>query len=324
MSAKTRKTNIHRLASVLSGAAILAAAAVAPAYAGVPDANLVDCLRAPMWTSIAMQANSPDPSNPGYWTYVDGAAGGHGVQNVGSAPNLGNINGQGGYIRATPSGNGYYAIQEDGTMYQRGDATAAPKNIADVSHYTTDDGDGTMRNPVTGMAITPTGKGGWVVDAEGDVWTFGDAHAYGSPEDNEVGNAVDIVATPDGKGYTILTNAGDVYDYGDATFYGHPHFSADGSDPALAQATGIALTPDDKGYWILDNRGEVLPYGDAVDLGDNPKPTSSGMVATDIATLPDGSGYAIITDNGTVNIYRAGIDHRPTTSSSLHGSGHRH
>ena len=271
-------------------------------------------MRAPMWTSIAMQSNSPDPSHPGYWTYVDATAGGKGVQNFGGAPNVGNINGQGGYIRATPSGNGYYAIQEDGTMYQRGDATAAPSNIAKVSNYTPEDGDSTMNNPVTGMAITPTGKGGWVLDAEGDVWTFGDAHSYGAPEDNRVGDAVDIVATPDGKGYTILTNAGDVYDYGDATFYGHPHFSADGNDPALVQATGIALTPDDQGYWILTNRGTVLPYGDATDLGDNPTPTSTGTVATDIASLPAGNGYAIITDNGTVHTFTAGIDHTPSTN----------
>ncbi len=76
-------------------------------------------------------------------------------------------------------------------------------------------------NPITGMAVTPSGQGGWVLHAQGDVYTFGDAQSYGAPGSHEYGTAVDIVATSTGNGYTIVTDSGDVYDYGDATYYGH-------------------------------------------------------------------------------------------------------
>ncbi len=288
----------RRAAALLGGAAVLTAIASAPAYAGIPDANVVDMFRTPVWTSITM-----NPNGPGYWTQVDADMGGGTTQAVGGAPDLGSISSQGGYLRSTPDGKGLYLIDENGDMSSRGDAVPVPSNIAKVSGWNSDDGDGTMRNPITGMAITASGRGGWVLDAEGDVWTFGDAHAMGAPEDNEVGSADDIVATSTGKGYTILTNAGDVYDYGDAVFYGHPHFSTNGN-AFSKQATGIALTADDKGYWILDSDGGVTPYGDATNLGDNPHPGSTlESYSTDIAAIPDGSGYAIIQGNGTVHTY---------------------
>ena len=37
-----------------------------------------------------------------------------------------------------------------------------------------------LNSPIVGMAATPTGKGYWLVAGDGGVFTFGDAHFYGS------------------------------------------------------------------------------------------------------------------------------------------------
>ena len=37
-----------------------------------------------------------------------------------------------------------------------------------------------LNKPVVGMASTPDGKGYWLVAADGGVFSFGDAHFYGS------------------------------------------------------------------------------------------------------------------------------------------------
>ena len=242
------------------------------------------------------------PSGYSFWTYADPDDGYAGVQQWDQAPDLGATpGGGGGYIRATPSGNDYYIIQEDGTMYQYGDATTAPGNINKVSDWNLEDGDGTTENPVTGMAITPSGQGGWVLDAKGHVYPFGDAKSFGQPGSNEYGTAVDIVATANGQGYTIVTDAGHVYDYGNATYYGHPKFDGTGLNPT--KATGIALAPNDAGYWIVDDQGGVHAYGNAQFLGNNVGGSNSSDESTDIAALPDGTGYAIVTENGNSCIF---------------------
>ena len=299
-----RRRTLRRLvAGVAAAAALISVAPTAPAMAGIPDAGVTDYLRDPMWTSITM--NPAEPTDSGYqaWVQVDAALGGGTTRTWGAAPNVGSFSSGGGYIAATPTGKGLYFIDETGAMKQTGDATAAPTNIANVSGYRMNDGDSQFMNPITSLAITPSGKGGWVLDSIGEVWTFGDAKSYGSPRSSTYGDAADLVPTTTGKGYTIVTSTGDTYSYGDATSYGHPSFS-NKKLPGTRQATGIALTPGDKGYWIVDSMGTVHPYGDAVDLGDNPNPgNTTGKESSDIAALPDGSGYAIVQGDGTVTTY---------------------
>ena len=71
------------------------------------------------------------------------------------------------------------------------------------------------------MAVTPDGRGYWLVTAGGDVRAFGDATYYGSPAAQGITSPVPIasvVATPDGGGYWVVAADGSVYGYGDAAF----------------------------------------------------------------------------------------------------------
>jgi len=80
----------------------------------------------------------------------------------------------------------------------------------------------TLDRPIVGMAATPTGKGYWLVAADGGIFAFGDAAFQGSmgahPLDRPI---VGMAATPTGKGYWLVAADGGIFAF-DAGFYGSP------------------------------------------------------------------------------------------------------
>ncbi len=67
------------------------------------------------------------------------------------------------------------------------------------------------------MTPTPTGKGYWMLAANGALFPFGDAHNYGTAAGQQI---VGMSATPDGKGYWEVARSGRVFNFGDAHSYG--------------------------------------------------------------------------------------------------------
>ena len=141
------------------------------------------------------------------------------------------------------------------------------------------------------VAITPIpdGKGYWLAQAGGGVYSFGNAGFYGSlPGLHITPNApiTGIASTPDGKGYWLVGADGGVFAFGDAGFYG--------SLPGLhitpnAPITGIASTPDGKGYWLVGADGGVFAFGDATYQGHQ---TPAFAPYESIASLAGGN-YAV-------------------------------
>jgi hypothetical protein len=73
------------------------------------------------------------------------------------------------------------------------------------------------------MQRTPDGKGYWMLRADGGVYSFGDAHFYGSIVGcTNYQGARSLLVSPDGKGYWIATNNGSVIPLGDARKLGMP------------------------------------------------------------------------------------------------------
>ncbi|HTW08647.1 MAG TPA: hypothetical protein VME46_14110 [Acidimicrobiales bacterium] len=71
----------------------------------------------------------------------------------------------------TPSGNGTWQVEPDGSVITTGDAVyygGVPANQQVVSA------------PVTSMAATPSGQGYWLLGADGNVYNFGAAAFWGS------------------------------------------------------------------------------------------------------------------------------------------------
>ena len=70
------------------------------------------------------------------------------------------------------------------------------------------------------MAASPSGKGYWLVAADGGVFNFGDARQFGSASGAATADVVGLAPTETGNGYWIAAADGSVYPFGAATFLG--------------------------------------------------------------------------------------------------------
>jgi hypothetical protein len=76
-----------------------------------------------------------------------------------------------------------------------------------------------------GMAATPDGQGYWLAQADGGVYSYGEAGFFGALPTGPGGLGITpaapisaIAATPDGGGYWLVGQDGGVYAFGDAGF----------------------------------------------------------------------------------------------------------
>ena len=107
--------------------------------------------------------------------------------------------------------------------------------------------------PVVGMAATPTRQGYWLVSRDGGIFSFGDAHYYGSTGGIHLADAiVGIASTPTGRGYWLVARDGGIFSFGDARFFGSM-----GGRPLKQGIVGMAATPTGDGYWMVANNGEI-------------------------------------------------------------------
>jgi hypothetical protein len=121
--------------------------------------------------------------------------------------------------------------------------------VVDQPNTTPEPGNGTLPPIIPGTAnveataaftvLAPppsSGKGYWLVAADGGVFTHGDAGFFGSQGSTHL-NApvVGTAPTPDGKGYWLVAADGGVFTHGDAGFFG-----SQGSTHLAAPVVGIA------------------------------------------------------------------------------------
>jgi hypothetical protein len=156
-------------------------------------------------------------------------------------------------------------------------------------------GDTSARRAIVCAAGTPSGRGYWLVGADGGVFSYGDAGYFGSLA--ERGITQDVVAmavTPSAKGYWLVTTDGGVSAFGDAAFRGAASVRSD-----APQVAGMAVTPSGRGYWLVTADGAVSGFGDARPFGglQGKKLTAPviGMAAT-----PSGNGYWLAAADGGI------------------------
>jgi len=136
---------------------------------------------------------------------------------------------------------------------------------ADIASY----GDASQANlnqPIVGMAVTPSGRGYWLVASDGGIFSFGDARFYGSTGGLRLNQPiVGMAVTPSGRGYWLVASDGGIFTFGDAPFRGA------GAGRALP-APAIALVDIDgmQGYWLALSNGQVRAFGDAPTLDTAP------------------------------------------------------
>jgi hypothetical protein len=108
-----------------------------------------------------------------------------------------------------------------------------------------------LLQPITGGVATPSGRGYWLVAADGGIFSFGDAGFAGSDGGGALGQPVAaMAATGTGRGYWLAGSAGRVGAHGDAAAYP----AASVSSPVV----GIAGTASGRGYWLATSTGAVL------------------------------------------------------------------
>jgi SpoIID/LytB domain protein len=149
------------------------------------------------------------------------------------------------------------------------------------------------------------GVGGyWFSAADGGVFSFGDAHFYGSMGGHPLNQPmVGMAPTADRQGYWQVAADGGIFSFGDAHFYGSM-----GGRPLNQPIVGMAATPDGGGYWLVAADGGIFAFGDAHFYGSmGGRPLNQPIVG--MAATPDGGGYWLVAADGGVFAFGdAGFD----------------
>jgi hypothetical protein len=120
---------------------------------------------------------------------------------------------------------------------------------------------------------TVSGRGYYIVGADGGVFCYGDAQFFGSvpglrPPVTLAAPIVGGALSHGGDGYYLVASDGGIFCFGDAAFHGSM-----GGKPMNAPIRGIEVA-DDGGYWLLGADGGVFAFGGAPFYG-----SASGAVA---------------------------------------------
>jgi hypothetical protein len=145
----------------------------------------------------------------------------------------------------------------------------------------------------TAMAPTSDGKGYWLTQAQGGVFSYGDAVFHGSLPGIRVTPAAPItgMAAAPGGGYWLVGADGGVFAFGSAHFYGS--LPGDHVTP-FGAIVGITPTADGGGYWLVGADGGVFAFGDAVYVGSG----NSGVPRVALLPSADGRGYVLPSSTG--------------------------
>ncbi|HET9058419.1 MAG TPA: hypothetical protein VFN61_00745 [Acidimicrobiales bacterium] len=209
-------------------------------------------------------------------------------------------------------GEGYWLVGADGTVYPEGGAPAYGSVSTSVSPGPGDAAGSTPApspaGAVVGIAPTPDGGGYWVVTANGDVYSFGDASQFCAgqicPSLDSVPAAgaqvVAVAADPTGYGYWLVGADGTVYPEG-----GAPDNGSLTSPTSSAPVVSMAATADGAGYWLATADGTVYSLGDA--SGYCPDQSCASLAAgqgTQVVSIianPTGPGYWLLVADGSVH-----------------------
>jgi len=153
---------------------------------------------------------------------------------------------------------------------------------------------GPLNKPVVTVTPTPDHRGYWMAATDGGIFSYGDAHFYGSTGALTLNKPiVGMAPTPDGAGYWLVASDGGIFSFGDAHFYG-----STGAIVLNRPVVGMAPSPDGAGYRLVATDGGIFSFGDAQFYGSTGSVTLGDPVERVVSTT-SGSGYWIVEQNGT-------------------------
>ena len=139
----------------------------------------------------------------------------------------------------------------------------------------------------------PANAGYWLVASDGGIFSFGNAHYYGSTGGMPLNQPINGMArTRSGHGYWLVASDGGMFSFGDAHFYGSM-----GGTPLNQPIVGMAPTPTGRGYWLVASDGGMFSFGDAHFYGSmGGTPLNQPIVG--MAATPSGRGYWLVASDG--------------------------
>ena len=154
---------------------------------------------------------------------------------------------------------------------------------------------GRLGADLVGVAATPSGRGCWLVGADGGIFSFGDAGFHGSAAGDRLeAPVVGMAATHSGRGYWLVTAAGAILSFGDARFHGSTR------GRRLHQpVVGIVATRSGKGYWLVAADGGIFAFGDARFHGSTGKRHLNQPIVG-MARTRTGHGYWLVAADGGI------------------------
>jgi hypothetical protein len=189
---------------------------------------------------------------------------------------------------------GYLLLSRDGQVFASGAAQALGGMTVNQSS-----------GPAVSIAATPSGRGYWLVSANGTVAAFGDARFYGDLPalGKHVHDIVAIAATSDGKGYYLVGADGGFFTFGDATFHG----SLPGIHVHVHDVVGMVASPGGAGYLLVGADGGVFNFGRARFYGSLPGIHRHVHDVRAILPSSTGTGYVLVGADGGAFVFGTGV-----------------
>ena len=133
------------------------------------------------------------------------------------------------------------------------------------------------------MATTPTGHGYWLLASDGGVFSFGDAHFYGSTGAMKLERAGRRMGTAAGGNGYWLARPRRRHVLLRRRARSSARCPASAGARAAPRPSRSPATHTGHGYWMLLADGRVVPFGDAEQYGD--APAASQPVAFAVSPL---------------------------------------
>jgi uncharacterized delta-60 repeat protein len=178
---------------------------------------------------------------------------------------------------------GYWMLSEIGDVYAFGT----------VPHLI----DWRVPAPIVDIEPSASGRGYWLLNANGVVVRSGDAadlRVVKFPDLAAGERAAALSATPSGTGLWIFTTWGRVITIGDA-----PHLGDMAGTPLNGPVLDGAVTPTGQGYWMVGSDGGIFAFGDARFFGSMGGERLNQPVQSLVPTA-SGHGYWLVASDGGI------------------------
>jgi hypothetical protein len=154
-------------------------------------------------------------------------------------------------------------------------------------------GDKQLSAPAVEIEPTPTGRGYFIVLADGTVHPFGDAAFAGDLAGKALNKPIiGMSVTPTGKGYWLVGADGGIFNFGDAGFFGSM-----GDKKLNSPIIDLAPAVDNNGYYLLGGDGGVFTFGSADFKGSTGDMKLNAPVVA-MLVAPTGAGYWLAASDG--------------------------